>query len=543
MKFLWPIKKMHFKLTWWHWLFTIVLVFPIQLLTLDVLPHLQQDEAQITDYGRLALNPNSDWSVTWLISEEKPLLLWSYLGPLTAEISSHFSGSSGLGPRISSIIGGLLASSMLLGWLLARGVPVFASFWLSIAFLLDPLFVLSQRMARVDCWVFALCIAACWILATESKNGNRSLPRIKLMGAGGLAAGAAFVWPSAIFLYPLIGLELFRLTKAEETINEKFKSLASSSLIFILGSVLVAFFLMLPIWKILPSFFGDMNAMVSQNVGSAKPFHEKVFILLDYQPWLKMIKAFFKNFSPLFPVLGLAGALLHREKGLIFVTLVTVTIIFASLVYEFRVLYLLPYFILLCSGIFIKAKLISTTQLLKKGGKVALIMLVIWSIGISLIVRTALGLEASSEMDRDRIKQVLCTSIGQGDYKVFLDFTYEFYFVGRSLGWKLYIPYIQFTYDEQGNWLRESDHLPKDKFLELLAMMDYAVFYQGSVNKELEDQLTTSGLYFSSNWEIGNRDTKETVPSTKSTVNILRWFLHGKQSYGAYVLYARKSHP
>lgn len=526
---------------WWLWLFILVLVFPITLLTLDVLPHLQQDEAQITDYGRLALNPNSDWSVTWLISEEKPLLLWTYLGPLTAEISSHFTGSSGLGPRVSSIIGGLVAASMLLGWLLARGVPGFASFWLSTAFLLDPLFVLSQRMARVDCWVFALCIAACWILASESKSQNRSFPRIKLMTAGGLAAGAAFVWPSAIFLYPLIGLELFRLTKAEETIYKKFRSLALASLNFLIGSVFVGFFLILPVWESLPSFFGDINTMVSQNVGTAKPTHNKLLVLLEYQPWLKMSKAFIKTFSPLIPVLGLAGALLHREKGLIFVTVVTVTVIFASLVYEFRVLYLLPYFILLFSGIFLKEEQISTSRLLRKASRVAMTVLVIWSIGISLIVRTALGLEASSEMDRDRIKHVLSTAIGPGEYKVFLDFTYEFYFVGRSLGWEMYTPYLQFTYDEQGNWLRESDHLPKDKFLELLAMMDYAVFYQGAVNKELEDQLTSSGLYFSTNWEIGDSAIKEAVSSTKSTVNVLRWFLQGKQSYGSYVLYARKS--
>lgn len=541
MKLSWSINNFNFKLTWWLWLFVVVFAFFIQLLTLDVLPHLQQDEAQITDYGRLALNPRSDWSVTWVISQRKPLLLWSYLGPLIAEVSFHLAGPSGVGPRISSIVGGMVAASMLLGWLLARKTAVSASVGLSIAFLLDPLFVLSQRIARVDSWVFASCIAACWILTVEANKESKSTFRWRILVAGGLAASAAFIWPSAIFLYPLIGLELFGLTKANTTNLEKLKGFVFSSIYFLIGVIIIALLFILPFLQNFAMIFGDMNEMVSENIDSTAPFYSKVLKVFDYQSWLKLIKAYTKTFSPIFPVLGLFGALFCRDRGLIFVTIVTVILIFSTLIYEFRVLYLLPYFIILFSNLFKNVDLRFSSGILSKGKKFALIVTVIWAIGISLVARTALGIQASAEMDRDRVKQVLLTSIGEGEYSVFLDFTYEFYFAGRSLGWKLYTPYIHFTYDDQGNWLRESDHLPKDKFLELLSQMDYAIFYQGSLDQELKDQLTVSGLYFSSNFEFGNGSGDlETASSDNRAINILRWFLQGKQSYGSYAVYARK---
>lgn len=523
---------------WRMWFIVLAIVLAIQLLTIDVLPHLQQDEAQITDYGRLALDPQSDWSITWWMAEGKPLLLWSYLGPLIAEISFQFAGPSGLGPRIASLIGGLVAATMALGWLISRKVPVYAAFGLSLAFLLDPLFVLSQRMARLDSWVIACCLAACWILHTEIKKDSNSSPRWRTMAAGGLAATAAFIWPSAIFMYPLLALELIQFPKSDKTAVDKWKSVFRQGVNFVIGGIIVVFLLMLPVWENMQIIFSDMETMVTQNVDSSKSFSDKLFGLFNIQNWLKTIKVFIKTFSPLLPLLAIFGVLIKREQGLIIATVATVILIFATLVYEFRVLYLIPYFIALSSSIFMRSEEYFPNPGLKNFAHAALGILIIWSVGIAL-VRTTLGLEAKTELDRERIHQVASSSIGPGNHKVFLGFTYEFYFVGRSLGWQLYTPYIQFTYDSQGNWIRENDYQPKEKFLNLLSGMDYAVFSKGSVNKDLEEQLNSSGLYFSKILRVGDDPAVKEIPQTHFR-NIMLWFLQGKESYGSYVLFARQ---
>ncbi|HEX9150603.1 MAG TPA: hypothetical protein VF842_00880 [Flavobacterium sp.] len=125
--------------------------------------------------------------MTWMVGNEKPLFLWTYIGPLIAETSFHLGGSSGIGPRIASLLGGLLASIFMMGWLMARRISPFMATCLSLAFLLDPLFNLSQRMGRSDSWVIALCLASCWVLRNSVLIKDRN-KKIQFMIAGGLRA-------------------------------------------------------------------------------------------------------------------------------------------------------------------------------------------------------------------------------------------------------------------------------------------------------------------------------------------------------------------
>lgn len=536
---------------WTIWVLVAVVALLIQFLTLDVLPHLQQDEAQITDYGRLTLHPHSDWSITWWIAEGKPLLIWSYLGPLIAEGSFQLGGASGLGPRLASLIGGFIAASMALGWLLARRVPVYAAFGMSFAFLLDPLFVLSQRMARVDCWVIALCLACCWLLRQAKLKEDNSFERGRVLAAGGLAATAAFIWPSAVFLYPLILLELFHMAKAEKAGAFRIRNIALPVLYFGVGGLVVAILLLIPIWQNLVIIFNDMTTVVATNVDSSKTLSERLFSLFNIDHWKTLMRSFRRTFSPVFPLLAIAGALLHREKGLILVLIVAIFIMFASLVYQLRVLYLLPYLLALSSGLFIQSTVNSSNLLLKRLRVFALSVLLIWAVGISLIIRTALGLEGKAERDRNKIYQVAFSNIGPGNHDVFLAFAYEFYFVGRALGWDLYTPYMQFSFSDQGNWTRENAYKPTHKLLELLSKVDYVIIPKGTAtekvdeqvakaNEGFEAQLARSGFYYSSTFQVGEQGYQN------STKDFLLWLLQGrigllqgKDSYGTYVVYAR----
>ncbi|MCY2687961.1 hypothetical protein [Salinimicrobium sp. TH3] len=536
------VKPFFFKFSvnrtvWFWWFLTVVLAFFIQLLTIDVLPHLQQDEAQITDYGRLALDPNSEWSVTWIVEEAKPLLLWSYLGPLISEISFNMGGGLGIGPRIISLLGGVLAATVIFGWLSSRRVPVYAAFGLSVAFLLDPLFVLSQRMGRMDALVFTFCLLACWLLRlAENKIFKRG--EFYTFAAGGSVAVAAFIWPSAIFLFPLIFMEFFYRNPGRK-INDKWKYYSNKLFFFGIGGGTIAILLLIPIRNSIVPIFSDMGSMVTQNVDSSRTLVTQIFALFDFELWLKLGKVFVKTFSPLFPVFALAAILIRRDKSLIFALTVTLGLIFASLVYEFRAIYLLPVFVLLISTLFTEPSYLNKEKWIKSFNRISLIVLLFWSIGVSLGVRTIMGFDGKTDRSRDRILNVAEASIGKGDYKVFLDYTYEFYFVGRSLGWKIYIPYIQYSNDDEGNWIRNKDYEKQPEFTKLLSEMDFAVFSQGSVNYILQQQLSTAGLKFVNEFNLDNeKGINEAIPTSRNE-EIMLGFLRGKESYGSYVLYGR----
>ena len=523
---------------WWAWIIILAVTFLIQVSTIDVMPSLQKDEIQIADYGRLTLDPSSDWSVNWLVAEGKPILLWSYLGPLLSETSYQLFGSSGLGPRIVALLGGLLAATMALGWLLARRVPLYAAFCLAFAFLLDPLFVLSQRMARVDSWVIALCLAACWILRASNLKKPRYL-WARIMSAGALSAVAALIWPSSIFLYPLILLEFALLFKSDITNVPRWKNIALNGSCFIGGGVLAVAILIIPVWQNLYLIYHDMPGVLSKNVESSRSLTTRLLAIFDYHLWLKLIKAFGKTLSILLPLLALFGSIYRREKGLIIVSFFVVILIFATLVYELRVLYLLPYLVALGGNLFEHVADTPSSAILSRIRMAALGTLTTWALVTSLFVRSALGLEGKAKRDRNKIVGAAKDAIGNGNFKVFLGFTYEFYYAGRSLGWKLYTPYGQQDYDAQGNWI-DKGYNPHDKFVKLFSEMDYAIFSNGAITKELSEELAVSGLAYETTMMVSNQSGDGDETGQSRTKQLILFYMQGNESYGPYVLYKRQ---
>ncbi|ANE49247.1 hypothetical protein [Flavisolibacter tropicus] len=524
---------------WGKWALVLFIAFFIQVFTVDVLPHMQQDEAQITDYGRLALHPESNWSVTWLTGEEKPLFLWSYLGPVIDEVSYQLGGPNGLGPRIASLLGGLLAATMALGWLRSRKVPLPAAFGLSLALLLDPLFVLSQRMARVDCWVVAVCLASCWLLRDAAGIRGRFI-KIRIIVAGILAGTALLIWPSAVFLYPLIALEFSHFVRGEIHTGRSWKSVVVVSLWFFASALVAVILLLIPIREHLYVIIGDMTNMISLNTKSSQSQTSQLEHIFQLQSWAKIGKALIKTFTPFLPILALIGAFYRREKGLLFVSLATLGLMMATLVYEFRVLYLFPYFIAFAGGIYFKFSLNPPSRVFRQISSIALIAVIAWSVIISLVVRSVLAYESKTSMGRSKIQHAAASTIGPGKHKVFMAFTYEFYYAGRSLGWELYTPYINFSYDGLGNWIRNNDYEPKDKFVKLLSGMDYAIFPKSAITQELSTELAKSGLNYCSIILLVGKDHENDNKTIDSrTKNILFWFLKGKEYYGDYFLYSR----
>lgn len=532
-------KGLAIRSVWIIWAVFAICMLLLQASTVDVLPSLMQDEAQITDYGRLALDPLSRWSVTWWVAGDKPLLLWSYIGPVLAELGYQIGGTAGVGPRVVALVGGLVAATVAFAWLMGRKVPPMIAGLLATAFLLDPLFTLSQRMARTDSWVMAFCLASC--LALRLSVSKKGFPRISLLIlAGMLAAAASFVWPSALFLYPLICLEFFQSFYDQSDAQQPIKKLAQTATYFLLAGFFTSILLLVPIQHQINGILEDMRNMVALNVNTSKSPVERISMLFNHQPWVKMMKAFVKTLSPFLPAMALWAIIFRRERSLIFVSAITLIVIFLTLIYEFRLLYLMPYFLALTGNLFRVSTLKPLKPLINRLSVTFLLLMVIWSFGVTIFLRSVIALNEGEQRKRALIEEAAKSSIGKGNYKVFLAFTYELYYTGRSLGWQLYTPYIQFSYDDEGNWIRKDAFQPKDKFLQLMSGMDYAIFAGNEIDANVGRQLDSAGLHYAGRIQVGTQSLKgDEISSFGNIGAIFSWYLQGAPGYGPYLLFAR----
>ncbi len=89
---------------WDLWLFTVFGVALINIATLTLTPTIGEDEVRIVDFGRVVLEPDTDWALTWELDEDRPLLWIGYLGPVIHELAFRWSGGSIIGPRLAALL-------------------------------------------------------------------------------------------------------------------------------------------------------------------------------------------------------------------------------------------------------------------------------------------------------------------------------------------------------------------------------------------------------------------------------------------------------
>src|SRR5580658_3436033 len=140
----WRPSNRRFAALWgWSALATVVCCLP----TLTISPTVWMDEAHIVEYGRLFFSPRTTWSLFW--RGGGPTIPWYYIGGVIQELAEQATSPSCLGPRLSGLMGALLAAAMLAAWLLRRGTLPAAAFLLSFLFLFDPTFAAAYRGGRV----------------------------------------------------------------------------------------------------------------------------------------------------------------------------------------------------------------------------------------------------------------------------------------------------------------------------------------------------------------------------------------------------------
>ena len=159
-----------FHKTWLWWLPFLALMLAIFLPSLGSSPIVVwQDEVQIVDYGRVMLDPGTDWAVSWSTHEHKPVPPVSYLGCIGAELAYRFTGTV-LGSRLFCIAGGFLLGSLVLGLMKEPGRPPVIGLLFAGLIVLDPGLVQSYRAGRLDAMAMAFVLAGALCLKLHARN-------------------------------------------------------------------------------------------------------------------------------------------------------------------------------------------------------------------------------------------------------------------------------------------------------------------------------------------------------------------------------------
>jgi hypothetical protein len=492
--------KQHF---WISWLSILVVISLIHCLTLTTSPPIWIDEVSIIEIGRTFFEPHSDWSIHWNVLTDSPSVVFYYFWAMFQELAFRAANFSIQGPRLLTLLGAMTAATTLVGWLLSRQISRMVAYLLGVIFLLDPMFTQSYRGDRIDCWVFASCLASCWLLRIANQRIQRNQSTILLVSlAGSLAAIALFIWPSALILYPLIAFELISLILAARKFPENQKTIISLIFGFVLGGIVTTLLLLIPIWNQLSDTIDSFRVLSQSRVGQ-----------FGWNIIIDIVRSFI--ISPFLPIIAVLAY--RRNKILALTSLFAFAIVASSGVYIFRSLYLLPYFVVLTSEIY-RDNLPKIRIFNSRVRAIILILLLSWSISLSLIVRPIAGLSNQEGRNPDLLVDAGISSIGEGEFGVW-DSTWQFYATGRLLKWKMFQPFGLET-------------ASSNQIKNFLDRLDYAIFGD-QIPDDKKELVKLAGFK-----QVKRIDLK--VTKNQGLFAKLTSFIKSRK-YGPYTLYSRNS--
>jgi hypothetical protein len=360
------------------------------------------------------------------VHEAKPLLSLSYLGVAFQELAYQILAPSNLGSRLASLLGALLAASLVLGWLTSRGTPRWPAFAVSLVFLLDPIFNVSYMQGRVDSWAIAICIAACWLLCHVCHRFEKqSAVRWPVFLAGVLVSVSVFVWPTVLVLIPLVLLELFYLLRVVWEESQDGRGARTTIVLtwFFAGGLFTTALLLIPValnWE--AYYISWMSGAHIQNVASAIQMS-----IID----MYVIR------EPFVLIAVLASLLIWREPGVIIGAVVAVFMMYQTMIYPMRILYLLPYIAAIVAGACASLAANRNAPRRKIAIYSVLGLLIAWNVAITLVKRPVITLSQHEARSPKQIQTALASLIGSGPYRVLVT-EWDMYYAARALGWKNY---------------------------------------------------------------------------------------------------------
>lgn len=411
---------------WVYWALFCLAILIVFFPQLTYWPKVTQDEVQIIDLGRVVLNPFTDWSTGWLVHLSQPVFVASYIGTVAQELAYLMTAPSNIGPRMSSLFGAILAASLVLGWLKLRGTPPWVAWAISVMFLLDPIFNVSYRQGRVDSWAFCFIIAACLLLRLACVRTKSRYRRELVVFFAGIFTGAApFAWPTTVALLPLVALELFLVARIEYFAGDKSNWWKPTSLLVWFGLGAVSAFLLC----LMPVF--DMWDMISMQRDYTAGIQKAAAVLSRPLIGMYAIRTPF-----IIPVI-IVALLIKRDIGLIIVTTLALIMMFQTMMYPMRILYLLPLLAAIIASAFARCQEDKRIRWRSATLYSFFGLLLAWNAYTTLIERSVIAHHQRNASAQEHVIRLLSDSIGEGPHRVLLS-EWDMYYAARALGWKAF---------------------------------------------------------------------------------------------------------
>jgi hypothetical protein len=438
----------HFWLVWGCWM---LIVLGIHAITLMILPRIWQDEVQIIDWGRTAIDPGTDWSISWNVAEGKPVANPLYLGGVIQNVVFSLSGYNLAMPRLLSVVGGLAAATACLLLLLSFGHDRIRSAVLSSILLLDPVFFTGYRGNRVDCWAITAAFLSCLALQKTLARSESDIPLRGLLAvlSGAVAAIGLSIWFSFVLLIPLIAWQITAVASAGKPQRLLVNSTALIKLVlaWLAGFAACFALIQLPMLVGQPDAYQDLFRTTTRVVNLQSP-----------QSPLSAFMIAFRN-NPFLILLAGVSVVLRPRLDLVLFSAISLAGILKSNVYIHRAVYILPYCIVISSfalqTCFQNGPSVGAGLWIRRSLRPALWAGLALSIYMSLISRPLDVLASRAARQPSWLDQVAVEAIGQQSAKVLME-PWEFYVAGRKLGWKMFKPYFE---DFNSDQLAKMDYI------------------------------------------------------------------------------------
>jgi hypothetical protein len=405
------------------WAVLSVLTLLVTMTTLRISPVAWQDEVQILDYGRILL-PGADRAsgMSWA-NPDRLIFPINFPACVGSELAFRMAGRDMAGPRMLGLIGAMVASGALFGYLRARGIAAWIAAASAVAFLWDPMFAPSYRGARLDGWSMGAMLAACLVVRLDGPGTRWRLPL-----AGGLVAAGGLIWVSAIVLVPLVIVEILEDHRRRTgTIGPG----AAIPLVVAGASGLVAMAVMLlPYW-------GSLGMMLEDTLGYTHERTRSSTSLLS--SFLAVLSTTYS--TPVLLVTSLLAMTWQRSWLLIGATAVALMIIMLTGPYVHRNIYLEPY-LLIAFATGAEAAWNSAQAGLRRIALIAVVALCGWAALVTLGARNANAFLKREERDPGRAMAEVRERLGTGPYVTYLN-AWRAYYAVRSMDW----PFVRPFYD------------------------------------------------------------------------------------------------
>jgi len=393
------------------------IVLAIHIFSCATIPLPWQDEVHILEMGRNVLE-GVDGSAFAAQVSGKNAIPFYFIGPLAQEFSYRLVGH--VGPRISSMLGLVLAALLFGKWLRLRGQTSKIADLMALLFMLNGLLTHSVRLVRVDSWAFAVLFTALIAL-----NAQPTAKHLKGHFFCGLLCGAnLFIWPSAFLFLPFVLSDMISHWSASRS---HFRTILSDCTFFGLGYGIacVGILALSPcgIAETLASYYATANNDV---VSGRATFGNIISSCLVV--WGKELAR--DPFFITMAILGIALSLAKKRLTEIGLMALTFLVMIPSGLHTYRLVYLWPFlFLFATDGC---ARLAANGMRFFTTGMLATLSYAVWTFSLSYL---AIAMLAPRTSHAERTKE-LSNLIGCGNTNLIYSLSFQPYYSGRELGWR-----------------------------------------------------------------------------------------------------------